>query len=126
MVNDINHYINECETCQNNKYERNSQQIKHQLIETPSGPFEKPHIDIFFIVEQYFLSLIDAFYKYGQVYELENKTALSVLKKLQIFTSHLWYPKSITSDLEEEFYINDLKEFCTPHKIELHFTTAKN
>ena len=45
MYHDIQKVINNCEICQNNKYERKLFQIDDNLTQTPIKPFQKINID---------------------------------------------------------------------------------
>jgi len=41
MYNDVQKTINNCEICQQNKYERKPFQIDDNLAQTPTKPFKK-------------------------------------------------------------------------------------
>lgn len=59
--------INNCEICNAQIYKRRPIKHKFQLIETPSGPNEIIHIDIFHSLNQnLFMTFIDKFTKFAQ------------------------------------------------------------
>jgi hypothetical protein len=126
MINDITHYVNNCETCQIAKYDRNPPVIKFNLTPTASKPFEQIHIDTFKILNHSFLTILDSFSKYGQAYPITSLNPINIIDALLSFISHHGLPYKITSDCGGEFKNNLLEDFCKLHKIELHYTTPKN
>ena len=126
MFEDIQNYVNNCEVCQKNKYDRDPPVVKFNLTPTASKPFEHIHADVFRISSQPYLTIIDSFSRYGQAYPLKSVTGVSIVENLLNFISHHGLPKKITTDSGTEFKNNDLENFCKLHHIELHFTTAKN
>lgn len=126
MIKDITDYVNTCEICQTSKYERNPPIIKFNLTPTSSKPFEHIHMDVFKILNHSFLTIIDSFSRYGQAYSIPTLSSINIIDNLMIFISHHGLPLKITTDNGKEFKNNCLEDFCKLHKIELHFTTAKN
>lgn len=126
MINDITCYVNSCEICQTAKYERNPPILQFNITPTASESFEHIHIDTFFILNQKFLTTIDAFSKYGQAYHIDSIIALNTIDKILTYITHHGLPVKITVDRGTEFKNNNLENFCKLHKIELHYTTAKN
>lgn len=126
MSQDIEHFINNCEVCLKNKYDRDPPTLKFNLTPTASKPFEHIHIDVFHISNSYYLTIIDAFSRYGQAYPIKSITGLAIVESFLTFVTHHGLPKIITADSGSEFKNNDLQNFCKLHGIELHYTTAKN
>lgn len=126
MNDDIIKYIDKCETCNKNKYDRHPPPIKFSLTPTAMKPFEHVHIDIFRIGSSPHLTILDAFSRYGQAYALPNITGTSVISALITFFTHHGLPLKITTDCGTEFKNYDLSDFCKLHKIELHYTSSKN
>ena len=64
------------------KYERNP--IRQTLRETPTAtkPFEIIHIDVLSLEKNKFLTIVDSFSKFAQVFELKNMTSIEVANKL--------------------------------------------
>jgi hypothetical protein len=56
--------------------------IKFNITPTPTKPFEIIHIDTLKYEHNKFLTIIDAFSKYAQVYPLQTSQAVEIAKKL--------------------------------------------
>ena len=126
MVIDIENYVNNCEICLKNKYDRNPPVIKFNLTPTSSKPFEHIHIDTFKIANESYLTIIDTFSRYGQAYPLKSLTGPAVIENLLSFISHHGLPQKITTDSGTEFKNREVEDFCKIYKIDLHYTTPKN
>jgi RNase H-like domain found in reverse transcriptase/Reverse transcriptase (RNA-dependent DNA polymerase)/Integrase zinc binding domain len=126
MGKDIENYINNCEICQKNRYDRSPPVVKFNLTPTASKPFDHIHIDVFRISNHPYLTIIDSFSRYGQAYPISSVSGVSVVAGLLNYITHHGLPFKITADLGTEFKNSDLEDFCKLHKIELHFITSKN
>lgn len=126
MSEDIENYVNNCETCQKNKYDRSPPIVKFNLTPTTSKPFEQIHIDTFKISNESFLTIIDAFSRYGQAYHLNALTGPTIIENLYTFITHHGLPLKITTDCGTEFKNKEVEDFCKLYKIEIHYTTPKN
>lgn len=126
MKKSIQEFINECETCQKTKYDRNPIKLEFNITPTPSKPFEILHVDTFFISNQRFLTIIDKFSKYAQAYCLNNVSGLEITKNLINFFSHHGVPKLIVSDNGSEFKNTIVEDCMRLHKIETHFTSPNH
>jgi hypothetical protein len=126
LIKDITNFVNNCVTCQVSKYERNPPVLKFNLTPTASKPLEHIHIDTFKISNNSFLTILDAFSRYGQAYHIASLSPINIIDSLLVFISHHGLPNKITADRGGEFKNNSLENFCELHKIELHFTTSKN
>lgn len=126
MSVDIENYINNCEVCLKNKYDRNPPIIKFNLTPTSSKPFEHIHVDVFRISNQAFLTIIDSFSRYGQAYPISSIAGISITDSLLTYVTHHGLPHKITADSGTEFKNQDLEDFCKLHRIQLHYTTPKN
>ncbi|XP_015839413.2 retrovirus-related Pol polyprotein from transposon 297 [Tribolium castaneum] len=121
MQKAIQNFINKCEICKAVKYDRKPLKLKFNLTPTPTKPFEIVHIDVLKYQSHKFLTIIDAFSKYAQVYLLENMQAIEIMKKLLIFFSHHSVPSLIITDNGSEFDNGVVTEFFRLHKIDVHF-----
>lgn len=127
MKNDLTQFINNCEICQQSKYDRHPPKIKFSLTPTPTQPLESIHMDVFQICNVRFLTIIDVFSRYAQAYVLEPVcTATTVLDNLSTFISHHGLPQQITCDNGTEFKNALLLDYCKLHNIRIHFTTPGN
>lgn len=126
MKNLINNMINNCETCQTLKYNRNQKPIELEISETPTKPLEILHMDIYSINNTNFLTILDKFSKFGAAYHMPEKDGQEVVNILTQYISNHGIPNKIVTDLGTEFTSKIFKQFCQLYKIELHFTSAKS
>lgn len=122
----IRNVINQCNSCQRNKYERHPNQVENQGPISADHPFAQIHIDTFCFEQSRILTIVDVFSKYGQGYILPNGTALAALNQLRIFFSHHGFPTNITHDQGGEFENRLLQEYCKSLNINYHATTPLN
>lgn len=120
----IINYINKCEICKQAKYDRHPYKPKIQGPLIATRPMEHVFIDILTLEGRKFLTLIDLFSKYAQLYYITDSNSTTLTKKLKHYLSHHNIPKKITAD--NEFNRDLIKEFVKLHKVEIHFTTPKN
>lgn len=120
LFKEIEKTINNCETCNRCKYDRNPIKMEYQLSETPKNINEVIHIDTFHIKHHYFLTSIDKMTKYAHISELEDKTMVTVKEKLQERMANLGKPNKIIAD--NEFNNIEIKNFCRENNIQIHFT----
>lgn len=119
-------YVNFCEICQKTKYERHTNKLIFKPTPIGSKPFEHTYMDTFKISNQYFLTIIDSFSKFGQAYLISSLNAIETASKLIEFFSNFGITKKITCDNDTEFKNGVIQDLCKLYKIELHYTTAYN
>ena len=110
MLTDVQKFINNCEICLNNKYERQPIQIDDNLTVTPSKPFQKINVDTLTLERKKYLTIIDAFSKYAQVYYLKNPNATTIADALIKIFNNYKVPEEITHDAGTKFNNNLVKE----------------
>ena len=126
MKNDITTYINLCEICQVNKYDRHPPQQKLMVTPTPSKPFEIVHVDTFQAQGQKFFTVIDTFSKYGQAYPLTALSGVEIVKAFMTFMTHHGLPTLVVMDNGSELKNSVVKEFLKTHQIKMHYITVNN
>ena len=126
MQRDIQNFINPCETCLQNKYERNPIQIPNILTPTANKPLEKIHIDLLSVEKTKFLTIVDSFSKHAQAYEVKNQNAITIVNKLMKYFSHYGIPHEITADNGREFNNKILINYLNFRKININFTSVDN
>lgn len=112
--------INQCEVCQEIKYDRNPIKLKFSYTETPSTKNEIIHIDTYVIKRFHFLTIIDKFSKFGAAYPLNDRNHLTIMEQLDDHFTKVGKPRKIIAD--NEFKTTRLKEFLDNENIELHLT----
>lgn len=126
MKTTVTNFINHCDTCLQAKYERHPYNLKFSGPLLAKRPFDIIHCDTFSFQGSNFLTIIDLFSRYAQAYHLDDKTGVTILKKLRHFFGHHNVPQKIVTDPGKEFKNKVVQEFCRMNKVELHFTTVNN
>lgn len=112
--------INQCETCQEIKYDRRPIKPKFFHTETPTNKGEIIHIDTYVMKSCHFLTVIDKFSKYGVAYSLNDRNHITIIEPLEDYFTKIGKPKKIVAD--NEFNVTRIKEFLSNEDIELHLT----
>lgn len=115
----INQYVGECSVCKIAKYERHPQ--KQIIGETPipSNAGEIIQMDLFFVGNKIFITIIDKFSKYLITKQIPNKTEMSV-QVLELL-NHFPNAKILVTDREPAFLSASMNEILRLRNIE-HFT----
>lgn len=123
----ITKYINNCEVCNKEKYERKPLKPKFQLTETPNGPKEVVHVDVFYSLNKtLFLTIIDKFSKHAQAIKIIGRSWTEFKKAIIQYLSNVGHIKKIIVDNELGFKAIPLQEFLKENNIEIHFTSSGN
>lgn len=126
LKDSIQSFINECEICQQSKYERHPVKLQMNITPTPVRPFEIVHLDTFTLENHKFITLVDAFSKYAQAYAISSLNSTEVVDKLIQFFSHHDIPNCIVVDNGTEFKNSVIMELLNLHKIKLHFCSSNH
>ncbi|CAD7078654.1 unnamed protein product [Hermetia illucens] len=118
----ITKYINNCDICNQIKYDRNP--VKFLISETPTDINEIIHIDVFTIKKRIFFTTIDKFSKHLYVKETSDKNAITFIQLLRERNANLGKPLKIIAD--NEFNMVNIKEYLKSENIEIHFTSPKS
>lgn len=118
---DIQNFINNCDICKREKYNRNPCKAPLQLTPTFDNPFQCLNIDIFQINKTKYLTIIDSFSKFTQAYLLNSHNKIDLVNSILKYFANYAVPKKIIADNEFDNVI--IKEFMKLHNIELHITT---
>lgn len=122
----VEDYINDCEVCKLTKYDRHPLKLKFNLTPTAVKPFQIVHIDSISIEGSKFLSIVDSFSKYGQMYLLHSAQSVFIAEKLIEFFTHHGVPEMIVADNGGEFKNAVVKELLELHKVETHFISSQH
>lgn len=117
MFRDIQKYINNCDICQQNKYERHTYQIPDNLTPNPKYPFDILHVDTLTLEKRKYLTIIDAFSKFAQVIKLNSLNSLDITKALIQYFSLYQVPNTVIFDRGTEFNNNLVKDLLKNYKI---------
>lgn len=122
----VQNFINQCEICLKTKYDRIPLKLEMNLTPTPIKPLQIIHIDSITLEKNRFLSIIDSFSRYGQMYRVGGAQATEVADKLLDYFGHYGVPETIVSDNGTEFNNKIVKEILGLHKIKIHFISTQN
>lgn len=124
LTNDAKNFINQCPTCNINKYDRNPQKPLFQKTPTPLTPFEIIHMDLFmFDKDTPVLTIIDTFSKFVQAYILEHKNSIAIKEKLLQYLSIFGTPNIVIHDPGSEFKNATVSDLLNNLKISIHETS---
>lgn len=112
--------INQCDICQQVKYDRKPIKPKYNLTETPSDINQIIHIDTYVIMKCSFLTVIDKFSKFGSAYYLPDRNQLTIIEQIEEHFAKLGKPKKIIAD--NEFKAIQIKNFLQEQNVALHLT----
>lgn len=122
----IQTFINNCDICQQSKYERNPIKMQMNITPTATKPFEIIHIDTFTLEQNKFLTIIDTFSKFAQAYLLNSLASTEIADNLISFFSHHNIAKQIIVDNGTEFKNSVITELLNLHKIKVHFCSPNH
>lgn len=126
MFLSIQKYINNCDICQQNKYERNPYQLPDNLTPSPKFPFDILHIDTLTLENKKYLTLIDSFSKFAQLTYLQTLSATHITNGLIKYFSQYQIPNEIIFDSGTEFNNNLVKDLLKSYNIKIHMTCVDN
>lgn len=121
LIKYINRFINSCQICNENKYDRHPYRKFFNHTITPDKPNMIVHMDIFQIHKTCFLTTIDRFTKLGSVHKISDKNMCTIKIKIEERIAFLGKPELLVMD--NEFNNALIKLFCAEKNISTHFTT---
>lgn len=114
----IQKYINNCDTCNRVKYDRNPIKPKFMLTETPTDIKQIVHMDIYTNSKGNFLTFIDRFSKFATAFYLEDRNNQTIIEKIRSYKSQRGnFDKLIT---DNEFRSINIKDYLREEHIQLH------
>lgn len=123
----ITEYVNNCEICILEKYERKPKLIPYTISETPQRPNEIIHMDIFYSIRKsLFITMIDKFSKLALIVKIKNRSDSEFRKAILKFSSTYGNIEKIVTDNELGMKSKSMKEFLENQNINIHFTSSSN
>lgn len=125
MLGKVKSFISNCEDCKFSKYERKPFKIpiSRRVYEKP---FENVFIDVYVKETEKFLTLVDSFSKFAQIYKITHETADELIETLIEYFKIFGLPKQITCDQAPGFHNSKFKKFLEDQNISLHFASCSN
>lgn len=123
MTKMVEQFVNTCDICKTEKYQRNPQKFIPFKTPIPTYPSQIIHIDIFtYDQDNLFLTSIDKFSKYLKYKAIESKSLLDIEDAL-LDLIHEWnIPKTIIMDNESSFNSNIIEQRLRDLNIEIYKT----
>jgi hypothetical protein len=127
MKEQIQKFINNCETCTLAKHDRAPLQHPLQVTETPKQFNDIVHMDIWFPCRNVmYLTMIDKFSKYATIHKLNDRTWISILNALKERLIYLGKMKKLVTDNETCIIHSAVEQFLKDNEIEFYQTTPGN
>lgn len=123
----ITQFINNCEICNLEKYDRKPPKIPYKITETPSKPREIIHIDVFYTLEKkLFMTAIDKFSKFALAFQINGRNWTEFKSKLLQIINTYGKINKIIVDNELGFKAIPMQQFLKDENIEIHYTSNSN
>ncbi|UYV69703.1 K02A2.6-like [Cordylochernes scorpioides] len=102
MNKEIEEFINNCSICQQTSRANLKEPMPpHQA---PEYPWQKVGIDIFQIESSKYLLIVDYFSKYPEIYQLQDMTTDTIIRRLKRTFSNFGIPETLVSDNGPPFF----------------------
>lgn len=126
MKRQIQRYVNLCETCLENKYERHPYKVTLHKSEIPNKPFETVHIDIFISQPTLFLTAVDKFSRFAIITPIKSRSIPDVRAGLIKLITGYATPKKIICDNEPALKSIEIRSLFQRLNIEVNFTPSNH
>lgn len=124
MRSKIRSFINLCETCLSNKYERNPYKLKLAETPIPRKPLDIVHIDIFISTPNLFLSAVDKLSRFAMLIPLKSRSIPDVKKSITKLITTYGTPCMIVCDNEVSFKSVEIRGLLQRLNVEIYFTPS--
>lgn len=118
-------FISACDICKKGKYDRQPPKLIRKST-FGEKPFDRVHIDIFFLKGQKWLTIVDSFSKFANAIPLASRTIVDVKTAITDHIRQFGRPQTIVSDQEPSFRSIDFIGFLNDLGIEIHFASGSN
>lgn len=112
-------HIDSCDICKKSKYDRKPPQLIQKSI-FGEKPFERVHVDVFFMKGLKWLTIVDSFSKFANVIPLESRTIIDMKHAISEHIRIFGRPQTIVSDQEPSLTSIDFTGFLNDLGISLH------
>ncbi|CAH2088758.1 unnamed protein product [Euphydryas editha] len=115
---DVTKYLKRCEICLKAKYDRVQPKPRIEQTETPDGPMQHWHADIFFFDGKRYLTTIDKFSKFATISLIETPTSFDVMNAFIDAFKYMGSPKKLTIDNESILQSISIQGFLNLNSIQ--------
>lgn len=112
-----------CDICKKAKYDRKPPKLIRKSI-FGENPFDRVHVDIFFLKGQKWLTIVDSFSKFANAIPLQSRTIIDIKHAITEHIRQFGRPKTIISDQEPSLRSIDFIGFLNDLGIEIHFASS--
>lgn len=118
-------FINSCDICKKAKYDRKPPKLIRKST-FGEKPFDRVHIDIFFLKGHKWLTIVDSFSKFSNAIPLSSRTIIDIKTAITEHIRQFGRPQTIVSDQEPSFRSIDFIGFLNDLGIEIHFASGSS
>lgn len=125
MLPTVKNFVKNCQDCKFAKYERHPFKIPitRRIYEKP---LENIYIDVYVKEGEKFLTIVDAFSKFAQIYKITNETSEELIDTLIEYFKTFGIPKLITCDQATSFRSQNFKTFLDENGVAIHYASSSN
>lgn len=124
MRNKVTSFVNLCNICLQNKYERNPYKIKFAYTPIPAKPLDIVHIDIFISSPNIFLSAVDKLSRFAMLIPVKSRSIPDIKRGLVKLLTTFRTPKMIVCDNEVAFKAIEIRGLLQRLNIEIYHTPS--
>lgn len=126
LKKEIAKIINRCTVCNVAKYDRRPLKLPFKETETPTGRRQLYQIDVWQLdPKSFYLTCIDVFSKYAQVYKVENRTWIDLKNALIRAFNDMGKPTTVKADLDPGLKSANFKDWLTSESVHIIYTSSK-
>lgn len=120
----VKDFIRTCDTCNTTKYDRHPLKIHIQETPIPNHPYDIIHIDIYQIDNNYFLSSLDKFSKFGRMIPIKSRHVVHIRRAFEETITSNIIPSAVTTDNEKAFLSPEIKGIMLDLNIQAYVTPS--
>lgn len=124
MRNKVTSFVNLCNICLQNKYERNPYKIKFAYTPIPAKPLDIVHLDIFISSPNIFLSAVDKLSRFAMLIPVKSRSIPDIKRGLVKLLTTFRTPKMIVCDNEVAFKAIEIRGLLQRLNIEIYHTPS--
>lgn len=124
MRNKVTSFVNLCNICLQNKYERNPYKIKFAYTPIPAKPLDIVHMDIFISSPNIFLSAVDKLSRFAMLIPVKSRSIPDIKRGLVKLLTTFRTPKMIVCDNEVAFKAIEIRGLLQRLNIEIYHTPS--
>lgn len=121
----IKKYTQNCDICNQSKYDRHPRKPQLQETPIPTYPAEIQHIDLIDIKGEKFITCIDKFSKFVKLFRVKDRTAVHMRDKLIKILHYFTTPRIMVMDNESSFISPIVADYLRTLNIQIYLTPSQ-